>query len=132
MPTTQVYALDRNRTWYLSVRRPTLYPLNQTSFSLKAFLLALYSLRCREVERPFLPWWLFKKTNKSDVICLQWSSREGCRGRTLWHVPDTHECKSWLSKFTTWVTRTISLPSLGLQDLILGLIVTVPLGCVMM
>nr|KAF6309712.1 hypothetical protein mPipKuh1_009162 [Pipistrellus kuhlii] len=30
VPTTKVHALDRNRTWDLSVRRPTLYPLSQT------------------------------------------------------------------------------------------------------
>ena len=32
MPTTKVCALDRNRTWDPSVRRPTLYPLSQTGF----------------------------------------------------------------------------------------------------
>nr|KAF6308032.1 hypothetical protein mMyoMyo1_008825 [Myotis myotis] len=32
VPATQVHALDRNRTWDLSVRKPTLYPLSQTSF----------------------------------------------------------------------------------------------------
>ncbi|KAK1343833.1 hypothetical protein QTO34_014387 [Cnephaeus nilssonii] len=30
--TTKVHALDQNRTWDLSVRRLTLYPLSQTSF----------------------------------------------------------------------------------------------------
>ncbi|ELK34445.1 hypothetical protein MDA_GLEAN10013826 [Myotis davidii] len=32
VPTTKVYALDRNRTWDPSVRRPTLYPPSQTGF----------------------------------------------------------------------------------------------------
>ncbi|EPQ12717.1 Inactive N-acetylated-alpha-linked acidic dipeptidase-like protein 2 [Myotis brandtii] len=32
VPATQVHALDRNRTWDPSVRRPTLYPLSQTGF----------------------------------------------------------------------------------------------------
>ncbi|KAK1337200.1 hypothetical protein QTO34_001823 [Cnephaeus nilssonii] len=31
VPATNVHALDRNRTWDLSVRRPTLYPLSQTA-----------------------------------------------------------------------------------------------------
>ena len=34
VPTTNVHALDRNQTWDLSVRRPTLYPLNQTDFGM--------------------------------------------------------------------------------------------------
>ena len=34
VPTTKVHALDRNRTWDLSVRRPTLYPLSQTGLSI--------------------------------------------------------------------------------------------------
>nr|KAF6386127.1 hypothetical protein mMyoMyo1_001575 [Myotis myotis] len=42
VPATQVHALDRNRTWDLSVRRPTLYPLSQTGFS--GFLLLLWLL----------------------------------------------------------------------------------------
>nr|KAF6355354.1 hypothetical protein mMyoMyo1_011516 [Myotis myotis] len=32
VPATQVHALDRNRTWDPSVRRPTLYPSSQTGF----------------------------------------------------------------------------------------------------
>nr|KAF6279914.1 hypothetical protein mMyoMyo1_010168 [Myotis myotis] len=32
VPATQVHALDQNRTWDLSVRRLTLYPLSQTGF----------------------------------------------------------------------------------------------------
>ncbi|ELK33568.1 Tubulin alpha-3 chain [Myotis davidii] len=32
VPATQVHALDRNRTWDLSVRRLMLYPLSQTGF----------------------------------------------------------------------------------------------------
>nr|KAF6267009.1 hypothetical protein mMyoMyo1_011845 [Myotis myotis] len=31
VPATKVHALDWNRTWDPSVRRPTLYPLSQTS-----------------------------------------------------------------------------------------------------
>nr|KAF6387641.1 hypothetical protein mMyoMyo1_008109 [Myotis myotis] len=31
VPATKAHALDRNRTWDLSVRRPTFYPLSQTS-----------------------------------------------------------------------------------------------------
>ncbi|KAK1334102.1 hypothetical protein QTO34_005102 [Cnephaeus nilssonii] len=30
VPTTKIHALDWNRTWDPSVRRPTLYPLSQT------------------------------------------------------------------------------------------------------
>ena len=32
MPATKVHALDQNRTWDPSVRRPMLYPLSQTGF----------------------------------------------------------------------------------------------------
>nr|KAF6355209.1 hypothetical protein mMyoMyo1_011398 [Myotis myotis] len=38
MPTTQVHALDRNRTWDPSVRRLTLYPLSQTGFGKKILI----------------------------------------------------------------------------------------------
>lgn len=78
---------------------------------------------------PFCLGGFLKKQTKVTRFVLSGVPERAAGGRTLWHVPDTCECKFWLSKFTTWVTRTISFPSLGLQDLILGLIVTaVPLA----
>nr|KAF6369309.1 hypothetical protein mMyoMyo1_010673 [Myotis myotis] len=42
VPATQVHALDRNRTWDLSVRRPTLYPPSQTGFGENLFFNSLF------------------------------------------------------------------------------------------
>ena len=45
VPATNVHALDWNRTWDLSVRRPTLYPLSQTGFSyIYSYLLNVITL----------------------------------------------------------------------------------------
>nr|KAF6308061.1 hypothetical protein mMyoMyo1_008846 [Myotis myotis] len=44
VPATQVHALDRNRTWDLSVRRPTLYPLSQTGFGCTSFYYIIWTL----------------------------------------------------------------------------------------
>ncbi|EPQ18169.1 E3 ubiquitin-protein ligase UBR4 [Myotis brandtii] len=46
VPASKVHALGRNRTWDLSVRRPTLYPLSQTGQGSKLFIvLVLLSLK---------------------------------------------------------------------------------------
>ena len=55
MLATKVYALDQNRTRDLSVRRPVLYPLSQTSFGWPGVLKNTYFIdflqRGRERER---------------------------------------------------------------------------------
>ena len=52
VPTTNVHALDRNRTWDLSVHRPTLYPLSQTGFGcMLAFYYIGYALSGQIIMR---------------------------------------------------------------------------------
>ena len=77
MPATNVHALDRNRTWDLPVRRPTLYPLSQTGFGLFLFLIeqTVYDIIvCNTV---------FKYPHRAETGLAQWIERRSAD----WKVP---------------------------------------------
>nr|KAF6379002.1 hypothetical protein mMyoMyo1_009872 [Myotis myotis] len=85
VPAIQVHALDRNRTWDLSVRRPTLYPLSQTGFGHFFFKIYFIDLlqRGRERDREYET--SMREKHRSAASC---TSPTGDVPATQVHAPD--------------------------------------------
>ena len=63
VPATNVHALDRNRTWDLSVRRPTLYPLRQTNFGY-LYILIIFISRASHIS--------ISTVDAHTAVCVTW------------------------------------------------------------